>query len=138
MTQAQKKLKNKLLAAIHTAERYRTLYADDRESWRQLLRSHYGVESSKDLSIDHLIELLEWLKMRKASLEVRLDRASPAQLHKLRQLWEAYARDPSERALLHFVARYQGGAIPIRLEMLTAKAAQSAIVALRKSLGSRR
>ena len=130
MTAAQKKLRKSLLGAIHTAPRYRHHYADDREAWEALLMEHYGVRSSAEMAIGDLIVLLEYLKMRREHLEVRIDRASEAQLYRLRQLWAGYARDTSDAALLTFVARYEG-AIPLRLELLSARGAQKALIALR-------
>jgi len=136
MTEAQKKLKKKLIAAIHCTPRYRELYADDREAYEALLQEHFGVESSTQMDISDLIVLLDYMKMRRDALPSRQSgpkRASEAQIYRLRQLWESYARDPGDAALLRFVARYEG-AIPLRVDLLSAKGAQKAIVALRKSL----
>ena len=139
MTNAQKQLKKKLIAAIHCTPRYRNLYADDREAYEALLQEHFGVRSSTQMEISDLIELLEYMKMRRDSLphkKAGANRASEAQIYRLRQLWKQYARDPGDAALLRFVSRCEG-AIPLRVDLLSAKGAQKAIVALRKSLAKK-
>ena len=133
MTRAQKQLKKKLIAAIHMAPRYRNLYREETDLYRELLRQHFGVESSTQMSIDQLLILLEYLKMRTELPEDATDPITSAQATLLRRLWAGYARDTSERALLHFVARYHERGLPIRLELLSKTAAQKAIIALKRS-----
>jgi len=133
MTAAQKTLKKKLIQSIHLTPRWRNHFKDDREGYEAMLREHFGASSSTELSIDQLIVLLEYMKMRRDLEGITPEAASSAQLHQLRRLWKGYARDTSDTALIRFVGRYNGGVLPIRLEALPRRAAQKAIIALKKS-----
>lgn len=110
MTPKQKATHASLIRQVHTSTRYQAYYSDHREEYEELLQEHFGVTSSKALDIGQLIELVNFLNMRSASLPVmhRRSQATPQQLWKIEQLWHEKARDKETAAQLSFVKRITG------------------------------
>lgn len=135
MSAAQKKWHKILVQKVHLTKKYRSYYKDDREAYEQMLYGAFGKRSSKDLSIDELGVLIDWLNDRIDQLPVHHpDRISQAQVTLLRALWGRYARDGSDTALLAFVKRVSGK-VYLKVERIEKEAAVKAISALKKTLG---
>lgn len=106
MTPRQKVAKTSLIKQVHTSQRYRNYYRDNRDEYEALLQNSFGKKSSKALSVGELIMLVDYLNMKRSSLpEFEQAKASAPQLYKIEQLWSAKARDKSTAALLGFVER---------------------------------
>lgn len=132
-TKAQQKLKKSLIKALHISKRYVNYYKDSENEYRELLKKHFGVKSSKELSIDNLIALVEYFNFKRDKLEIKVDKATKNQILTLKKLWKDYARDKSDRALIWFLKKYNGSLV-IKPEDISFKAAQKAIIALKKTL----
>ncbi len=133
LTKAQEELKKSLIRAVHLSRRYTNYYKDDKEAYRELLEEHFGVKSSKELSISELIELNDYLNFRRGSLShTRL--MSKAQERLLKELWSEVARDKSQRALIWFLKRFEGE-LRISVDRYSKKSASKAILALKKTKG---
>jgi len=130
LSKAQKELKKSLIVAVHLSQRYKNYYKDNKDEYIELLQKHFGVKSSKDLSISELIELKEYLNFKRESLSTK-ELITKPQLKLIRELWEKKARDKSERALIWFLKKFEGE-LKIRQEFFSKRAATKAIIALRK------
>ena len=132
LTPAQKQLKKGLIQAIHLSKRYINYYKDNKEEYKKLLMDNFGVDTSTKLTINQLIVLKDYLNFKRDSLSNFKEKATPSQIKLLRELWQDYARDTSDRALIWFLKKYEGRLV-INIEQISKKAAQKAIIALKKS-----
>ncbi|WOE69113.1 phage protein GemA/Gp16 family protein [Hydrogenimonas thermophila] len=135
-TKAQLKLKKQLIKAVHVSKRYVNFFRENESEYRELLKKHFGVESSTKLTIEQLMMLIDYLNFKRDSLPIfnqNPQKATARQIEHLRGLWNRYAKDKSERALLWFLKRFEG-VLPLRVEYVSKESAQKAIVALKKSL----
>jgi hypothetical protein len=80
----------------------RNVFVDD-EQRREFMLSRFGKESTKELSIAQLKQLLNFC-LRKVS-DVVPNIVTEPQVHKIEKLWSAKARDKSAIALLLFAKR---------------------------------
>jgi len=100
----RREYKKVLIQQIHLSKKYREFFKDNKEDYVNLLRDNFNVESSTKLDIDSLIDLVDFLNyktdeiMHKNNTKITL-----MQKQKLFELWETYARDTSEVALMRFV-----------------------------------
>ena len=128
-------LKKKLITAVHLSQRYKNYYADNKEEYKKLLLKHFNVSSSKNLSINELIALLDYLNFKTDTIELTKEKkASKAQVEKIKELWQQFARDKSDRALIHFLSRYNGKILVLKLEDYPQKVLQKGIIAIKKNL----
>jgi len=128
-------LKKKLITAVHLSQRYKNYYADNKEEYKKLLLKHFNVGSSKNLSINELIVLLDYLNFKTDTIELTKEKkASKAQVEKIKELWQQFARDKSDRALIHFLSRYNGKILVLKLEDYPQKVLQKGIIALKKTV----
>ena len=67
MTEAQKHLRNQLLAKIHTTPMYKQIKEND--AWADFLSYRFGVESCKELSINELNIVLDILRGKNIEVE---------------------------------------------------------------------
>jgi hypothetical protein len=135
LTEAQKRLKKSLIVSVHLSKRYREYYKEHEDEYREFLMEHFGVSSSKDLSIDELIELKEYFNFRRDGIKKRdLEKITKLQKETILKLWDEIARDKSERALIWFLKRFEGKLV-IDIDLLSKKGAQKAIIALKKIKG---
>ena len=56
--------KKQMVKAVHCSALYNQVYRHEKDAYQDLLREHYGVESSKDLEIPQLANLLDYLNQR--------------------------------------------------------------------------
>jgi len=93
-----------LIQQIHLSKKYREFFKDNREDYVDLLKNNFNVESSTDLDIDSLIALLDFLNYRSDEIKSKNNtKITPKQKEKLLELWETYAKDTSEIALMKFI-----------------------------------
>ena len=118
MTPRQKVAKTSLIKQVHTSQRYRNYYRDNRDEYEALLQRSFGKQSSKALKVGELIMLVDYLNMKRSSLpEFKPTGASAPQLYKIEQLWSSKARDKSTEALLGFVARITSKSMKVLSEL---------------------
>ena len=74
-----------------------------------MLEMHFGVYSSKELSIDQLMVLVDYLNFKRDALpEYKAEICTKAQLSTMRGLWNSFASTPTDEALVKFVNRNRG------------------------------
>ncbi len=106
MTAKQKAYRKNLLTKIHLSERYVGFYRHNKDEWKELLIKHFGVDSSADLDIENLLNLLDFCNFKKGCLPTYKDEcATSAQVKYMRDLWKNYARDKSDEAFLNFLQK---------------------------------
>lgn len=106
MTLKQKAAYDSLVKKVHTSQRYRNYYSDNRDEYEALLKRSFGKQSSKALKIYELIMLVDYLNMKRSTLpEFKPTGASAPQLYKIEQTWSVKARDKSVTALMEFAKR---------------------------------
>ena len=140
MTKKQEAFKKSLIKQVHLSKRYQNYYKEEQEEYRELLKNHFGVSSSKDLNIKQLIALVEYFNYDIPELPIIRDRSKDAtkrQIALLRHLWKSYARDKSDRALLYFIKRV-AGTLYISLDVISKGDIAKAIVALKKNVKEKR
>jgi len=137
LTAKQKTYKRALVQYVHVSKKYRAYYKDNRDEYKEVLERAFGVRSSKDLSVDQLTVLVDWLNHRRDDLPVhRPDKITDAQEAALRDLWSRYAKDKSDIALLSFVKRV-GKKAYLKVELVDKQSATRCITALKKTLGEK-
>lgn len=130
MTAKQKALKAHLIKVIHTLKGQCGL--SDEEAYRGVLQNAYGVSSSKDMSIDDLMDFakkLGWIPPKKEKEKAIPKNATQKQLDTIVGLWEEVARDKSPMALRNFCHKIIKQR-PLYLSNLSIKDAQKLILAL--------
>lgn len=109
MTPKQQNFHKSLIRSIHLSKRYREYYKEDKEEYKELLKIHFGVESSKKLSIDQLIIFINFMNFKRDSLpKFRTGTDEPctqAQLSTMRGIWSEVARVKTDETLLAFINR---------------------------------
>lgn len=137
-TTKQQQLRKKLITALHLSQRYKNYYADNKQEYKKLLLDNFGVDSSTKLSISQLISLLDYFNLKTATIQNTQNKdnkkASKAQINKIKELWNQYAKDTSDRALIHFLSRYNTNILALKLEYYPAKVIQKGIIAIKKTL----
>jgi hypothetical protein len=98
MTTKQRSYQISLLRALHLAPRYTNLYKDDKVAYRHFLKEHLGVESSKELKISTLKELVEYFEFKRD--EPPTNKASSQQVGYLKHLWTNHATNKDFNSLL--------------------------------------
>ena len=129
MTEKQKSYQISLLRKLHLAPRYVNVYKDDPIAYRAWLKKHLGVDSSKDLKLEVLIELVKYFEFKRD--DVPSNGASSQQLGFIRHLWSEHATYKDETSLLKFVERTLNKRLST-LEKLTPKEAGQVITAVKK------
>lgn len=137
LTPKQKLYHKALVQYVHVSKKYRAYYKDHKDEYRDVLERAFGVRSSKDLRVNDLKVLVDWLNHRRDDLPVhRPDKITDAQEVMLRELWSRYAKDTSDTALLSFVKRV-GKKAYIKVELVDKASATKCIIALKKTLGDK-
>ncbi len=134
MTQKQRAYQKSLLRRLHLSPRYVNLYKDDPIAYRAFLKKHLGVDSSKDLKLDVLIDLVAYFEFKRD--DVPGNGASHQQLGFIRHLWGKHASNPSDESLLNFVERTIKRRLTT-LEALTPKEASQVIAGIKRLKPSR-
>lgn len=130
MTPKQEALKTHLIKVIHTLKGQCGL--DDEEVYRGVLQNAYGVNSSRDMEIDDLIDFakkLGYVPPKKYKEKAIPRNATQKQLDTIVGLWEEVARDKSPLALRNFCDKIIKKR-PLYLSSLGVKEAQKVILAL--------
>ena len=132
MTPAQTRYRKTLIRQVHTSARYVNYYRDRPPAYRAMLLKHFGRSSSADLSLTRLVQLRDYMHLDAALPEI--EHATPRQIYKITQLWEAKARDTSESAMLRFASRIAKEETRA-LSHLTKDQARKVLIALQKMEG---
>ncbi len=101
MTNAQKRYKIGLIRQVHTSKLYNSVYKNDRELYEDMLSNSFGVTSSKELSIEELIKLVEFLEQK--ALNIYVPKASDNQMHFIQTLWKANATFKEYSYMIKFI-----------------------------------
>ena len=126
--------RTQLIKLIHVAKRDRRL---DDDTYRQLLVSYTGTDSTKDMTYQQLQQAFDAMKMLGFKLKTAKPHkitATDAQSRKIRALWlemvdDGYVRDSSERAINAYVHRITGVG---RLNWVSTDQASRVIESLKK------
>jgi len=86
MTKKQILYKKRLLQLVHLSHTYKVFFVNNREGWEEFLTKRFGVKSSKDLSIDELKSLVDYLNNKTDKLEFK--KITKNQLNFLLALWK--------------------------------------------------
>lgn len=126
--------RTQLIKIIHVAKRELCM---DEDTYRQLLNTYAGIESTREMNLGQLNQILD--AMKKIGFKVRAQKkekltATDDQSKKIRSLWlemadEGFIRDCSERAINVYVHRITGIS---RLDWLNTRAASRVIETLKQ------
>ena len=100
MTKKQVGYKIALIKQIHCSPAWRDVYRDHRGLYEHMLMAHFEVKSSKDLSIDELKSLLEFMNGKSAIKKVL---ATNNQLAYIVTLWQKNSMYKDMFSLLKFI-----------------------------------
>ncbi len=103
MTKRQRDYKKALLKAVHTSKMYKDVYANDRELYEEMLKNFFGVNSSKDLSIDELKRLIKFLNHKEQNIQKEY--ITPNQKGYIAVMWSKKSLFKDEKSLLKFAKR---------------------------------
>ena len=132
MTQKQKELKAKLIKQIHISKKYQEFYRYNRDVYEDIVKKHFEVASSKDMSIEQLLHFCDWLNDKTKELAtIKPTTATKKQLEAIKSLWGEVARDKSDDALRAFISRITKNNY-LRVESISKKDAQKMIPVLKK------
>ncbi|MCX6076413.1 MAG: DUF1018 domain-containing protein [Campylobacterales bacterium] len=131
MTPKQQTLHGSLIKQLHISKRYKEYYKENKEEYQELLQRHFGMNSSKELSIDQLIVFADYMNFKRDTLpEYKAEICTKAQLSTMRGLWNSFASTPTDEALLKFVNRNRGKEYT-ELHMISKSDAQKVIPVLK-------
>lgn len=108
MTTKQKNYKKGLIRSIHTSKLWREVYSTNRGFYESMLEHSFGVKSSKDLSIEELKRLDDFMNKRDREDGICVPRvivASKQQISFVQTLWIRNSREKSIDSLLKFATR---------------------------------
>lgn len=140
MTKKQIWKRRDLNIKIHTSKRYIQNYKDNQDEYVELLQEHFGASSSKDLDLTNLIIFNDYMNCKTLKLPYRKTKAkstlckglvTKAQLKMIVGLWNDFARDKSDEALLEFVNK-QTKKLYMHVHMISKPEAQQIIPILKK------
>lgn len=103
MTKKQIAYKKSLLKMVHLSHTYKAFFANNREGWEEFLTKRFGVKSSKDLSIDELKGLVDYLN--NTSKELHIKKITQNQLNFLLNLWVQKSYKKDRASLIAFAKR---------------------------------
>ena len=98
MTTKQRNYQISLLRRLHLSPRYVNFYKDDQIAYRHFLKKQLGVESSKELKIDILRELVAYFEFEQDKAPT--NKASSQQIDFLKHLWSNNATNKDFDTLL--------------------------------------
>lgn len=126
--EALKKDYIKLIQTLKTSK-----FPDD-DSRYMYMQENFGKTSLKDMSIDELRIMLDFLggKVWHRKKSNKDEKATKKQIIMMGEIWKEVARNKSGLALRSFVARVCKRAAPLYLEYLNKDEASMVIVALRR------
>jgi len=132
LTAKQKAFKKKLIQKIHLSKKYKEFYKDNRDVYRDLIKKHFGADSSTDMNIEQLISFCDWMNDKiKALPVINKNSASSSQLEALKNLWREKARDKKDSALRAFIYRITKNNY-LHIQNISKKDAQTMIAILKK------
>jgi len=105
MTRKQKEYKKALIRSIHCSPLYKKIYANDRELYEEMLFNNFGVRSSKDLSIDELKNLNNFMHKKELRLAPKKVYASKQQIAFIKALWLERSKFKFGYSLLNFAKK---------------------------------
>lgn len=106
MTQKQKNYIKFLIKSIHSSEMYKNVYAHDRELYETMLENRFGAKSSKDMSIEELIALDNFVNKRDG-LQVTPKKvySTKNQISYIKTLWVTNSREKTIESLLQLASK---------------------------------
>jgi len=131
MTQKQRNYKKALIKSIHTSPLYNEVYKEDRELYETMLNNRYVVKSSKDLEIDQLIDLNNFLNKKESKTTLKkVTGITKNQLSFILTLWENNSMHKDMFSLLKIIKRVTKREIS-SIEELTKKEAGVVIASIK-------
>jgi len=129
MTKKQIAYKKSLLKLVHLSHTYKVFFSKDDTLWRDFLKREYGVSSSKELSIDELKSLVDYLNNKTNTLEKKS--ATSNQLSWILHSWELKSYKKDLNSLLQFIERVAKRKVK-SVDELSVRDAKKVIAALNK------
>ena len=132
MTVKERSYHKALIKTLHISARYQNHYKENKDEYIELLQEHFGVNSSKEMSVSELLILVDYFNFKRDDLpeKASLKDITKKQYEYIKGLWEEKARDKSDEALLSFVKRQTKRKIN-SLNKLNFEEAQKLIIALK-------
>lgn len=107
MTKKQQDFHKSLIKSLHISRKYKEYFKDNKDEYVELLQLHFGVDTSKELSIDQLIIFVDYMNFKNVNLPLHRPNADALctqnQLSMMRALWKESARNPQDETLVTFV-----------------------------------
>ena len=89
MTPKQQQTHKNLIQQVHLSQLYQSYLKEHKDEYKELLHDAFGKQSSKDLSVAHLIRLVDYLNYKSDALpSFAIQRCSTAQAWKIKTTWE--------------------------------------------------
>ncbi|WP_455756492.1 phage protein GemA/Gp16 family protein [Sulfurimonas sp.] len=137
MTPKQERYYKSLIKALHISRRYKEYYSDNKDEYKELLKESFGVESSTKLTINQLILFVDYMNFEDVELPIYAKRGdafgatcTKAQLEMMQGLWNSFATQKNDAALLKFANR-QAKKEYLELHQITKAEAQKIIPILK-------
>lgn len=131
MTIKQKNYKAALIKSIHSSDMYKNIYADDRELYETMLENRFKVKSSKDMGIDELIALDNFMNKRDGLRTTpKKVYATQNQVNYIKTLWVANSRTKTIESLLELVSKILKRKVT-DLDMISKKEASQIIASVK-------
>ena len=106
MTDKQKRYKASLIRSIHCSAMYKNVYAPDRDLYEAMLSNRFNVKSSKDMSIEELLQLHSFMNKKDGlRLAPKKVYASQNQTNYIITVWRKNSRDKSLESLLKLATK---------------------------------
>ena len=106
MTDKQKRYKASLIRSIHCSAMYKNVYAPDRDLYEAMLSNRFNVKSSKDMSIEELLQLDSFMNKKDGlRLAPKKVYASQNQINYIITVWAKNSRDKSLESLLKLATK---------------------------------
>ena len=106
MTDKQKRYKASLIRSIHCSAMYKNVYAPDRDLYEAMLSNRFNVKSSKDMSIQELLQLDSFMNKKDGlRLAPKKVYASQNQTNYIITVWRKNSRDKSLESLLKLATK---------------------------------
>jgi hypothetical protein len=132
MTKKQQFYKKNLIQQVHLSKMYQNHYKHNKEDYQHLLFQHFKVISSKDLDIENLIKLVDYLNGKCDIKNVTPNSATTSQLNKLKLLWGNNSHSKCIDSLITFLSTRVIRRKIVNLTELTRQEATNSIVAVEK------
>lgn len=134
MTLKQEIYHKQLIKKVHISQRYKHYFKEEQQEYEKLLLQHFGTDSSKNLTIDQLLILIDYLNGKRSSLPEYHKKATQKQIEHIQTLWKDKSKSKTTQALLTYANRFfhKGKTLLTSLTQITTTTATKLIRALKR------